>query len=80
MKTLVVYDNEGYVLYQQKGIYRIPVGVPYIELELKDHEYIAYIDIETKKPVIEAFEKSDIDKIKEEIADINYSLMMGGLI
>lgn len=53
MKTLVVYDNEGIIVYQRSGTYRIPVGLPYLELEVPEGKLVSSIDIsETPHQVV----------------------------
>lgn len=80
MKTLIVYDNEGYILYQQSGIYRIPVGIPYLEVEIQEGYFAVSVDTKLNKVILEEKPKSQIDIIEEEVANINYALMVGGLL
>lgn len=33
MKTLIIYDTTGYIIQQITGSYRVPIGIPYLELD-----------------------------------------------
>ncbi|WP_252225436.1 MULTISPECIES: hypothetical protein, partial [unclassified Clostridium] len=68
MKTLIVYDNEGCIIQQITGSYRIPIGVPYIELELPSNKIVKGINIDTKQPILIDIPKSQIELLKEELA------------
>lgn len=45
MSTLVVYDAEGYVLYYATGEVRVPVGVPFLWVEVPVGKYVASVDV-----------------------------------
>lgn len=47
MQTLIIYDNEGFILSQMSGNVREPVGVPYIWVEMPENKYIQKIDTTT---------------------------------
>ena len=40
MKTLIIYDAEGYVIGNVKGSYRTPVGLPYLEVVIPEGKRI----------------------------------------
>lgn len=40
MKTLIIYDESGYVIQALKGDYRTPVGIPYLEVEIPEGKYL----------------------------------------
>ena len=40
MKTLIIYDDEGYVVQLISGSYRVPVGIPFLEVEIPDGKRI----------------------------------------
>lgn len=44
MKTLIIYDETGYIISNITGSYHIPKGVPYIEIEIPEGKRIATIN------------------------------------
>ena len=86
MKTLVIYDDSGYVLITQSGSYRIPEGgVQYLEVEIPTDKRLISIDT-TKSPhvpIYEEIEPSEIEILKkrqeeQEAALIELAAMLGG--
>lgn len=90
MKTLIIYDNTGYIYFQMTNGYRVPEGgLDFLEIEIPEGKIVKSVDISVM-PNVAIFEdipKSDIEiattkitELEKEAADINYALMMGGLI
>lgn len=90
MKTLIIYDSQGYVLSNITGSYRVPSGVPFLEVEIPEGKQIKYtdgigVDV-TKTPhqvILEDIPTSDIEKLRQENAQANAELFeliisMGG--
>lgn len=82
-KTLIIYDNEGYIVLQMSGNYRVPVGIPYLEVEIPENKIITGINIETNEPILEDRPKTDSDLIKEkqeemELAILELASLIGG--
>lgn len=44
MKTLIIYDSQGYVISNVTGSYRAPSGVPFLEVEIPAGKQIKYTD------------------------------------
>lgn len=44
MKTLIIYDAKGYIISNITGSYRVPTGVPFLEIEIPQGKRIATID------------------------------------
>lgn len=44
MKTLIVYDELGFIIRTITGNYRIPVGVPYLEVEIPKGKQLKITD------------------------------------
>lgn len=92
MKTLILYDTEGYILTTMTGGYKVPVGIPYIEIEIPQGKRIATIggigvDV-TKTPhevILEDIPPSELEVIKAENKNIKASvaelaeLILGGM-
>ena len=46
-KTLIIYDDTGYVLSAVTGSYRIPVGIPNVEVTIPEGKYVTSVDVTT---------------------------------
>ncbi|WP_315080127.1 hypothetical protein [uncultured Clostridium sp.] len=71
MKTLIIYDNEGYIIFQQTGSYRVPEGgIQYLEadLELYKNKILKSVNVETKELVLEDIPKTQVELLQEELA------------
>lgn len=73
MKTLIIYDDNGYVLSNITGSYRVPNGVPFLEVEIPTGKQIKYtngigVDV-SKTPhvvILEDIPPTEIDVLKSE--------------
>lgn len=93
MKLLIIYDNEGYIISTGQGhpSPRVPVGVPYLEVEIPQGKRIKIdengigVNV-TKTPhqvILEDIPPTEIELLKMEQAQANAELvqlimMMGG--
>lgn len=90
MKTLIIYDSQGYVLSNITGSYRVPQGVPFLEVEIPVGKQIKYTDgigvdvsVTPHQVILEDIPPSDIEKLRQESAQANAELFeliisMGG--
>lgn len=90
MKTLIIYDTQGYVLSNITGSYRVPTGVPYLEVTIPTGKQIKYNDgigvdvsVTPHQVILEDIPPSDIEKLRQENAQANAELFeliisMGG--
>ncbi|WP_077829929.1 hypothetical protein, partial [Clostridium beijerinckii] len=73
MKTLVIYDNTGYIILTFNAPYRVPEGgINYLEVEIPVGQRVTSIDT-TKAPNVPNFEdipKTDIEKLQEQVASL----------
>lgn len=72
MKTLIIYDESGYVIQALKGDYRTPVGIPYLEVEIPEGKYLqSGIGVDLSKTPHEAIiinsPKSETDLLSERL-------------
>lgn len=74
MKTLIIYDGNGNVIQQIKGYYKIPVSVPYLEVEIPEGKILVSVNIETKEPIYEDIPKSDIEILRDKISILEEGL------
>lgn len=68
MKTLIIYDNDGIIINQQYGDYKIPKGIPYVEVEIPTGKYAVSVNAENKEVVYKEIEKSEIEVIQDKIS------------
>ena len=89
MKTLIIYDNQGYIISAISGIPspRKPVGVPYLEVDIPEGKRIKIVDgigvDVTKTPhevILEDIPPTEVDTLKKQVADLTYQLMIKGVL
>ena len=88
MKTLIIYDNEGTIILQQAGSYKIPQGgVQYLLTEIPEGKLAVSIDVETQKVILKDMPKTEtsilkdeLDQLKNDMADLMMVIPMGGMI
>lgn len=69
MKTLIIYDNTGYILMQQTGSYRAPEGgAQYLELEIPTGKKVKNINVDKKEAILEDIPKTQLELLQEELA------------
>lgn len=70
MKTLIVYDNEGYLISQQQGqpSPREPIGVPFMLVEIPDNKRLTGVDVSVTPhvPIFEDNPLTETELLKEE--------------
>lgn len=68
---LVVYDKKGTIYYAGIG-YPQPEGIPFLNVEVPEGHYLDSIDVsqEPHKPVFKEYPKSDLDILKEKVAEL----------
>lgn len=86
MKTLIIFDNTGYILLTQSGTYRVPEGgIQFLEVEVPEDKRPISVDTETNTPIYEDIPKSeteilkdDIEQLKKDLADLTFEVAVGG--
>ena len=94
MKTLIIYDNEGYIISTRQGqpSPRVPVGIPYLEVEIPEGKQIKITDgigvdvsVTPHEVILEDIPPTEMDILKEENVVIKQSmaelaeLILGGM-
>ncbi|PIC65326.1 hypothetical protein CSV79_01505 [Sporosarcina sp. P13] len=83
MKILFIHDNEGVILSQQSGhpAPRLPVGVPYIYEEIPEGKRVTGVDVSVTpcKLILEDIPSSEIDQLKQTVADLTEIVLSGGI-
>jgi hypothetical protein len=82
MKTLIIYDNTGFILSQMQGAVREPVGINYIYIDIPKNKNVIGVDVtnEVHVPIYEDLPKDLITLLEErqletEI-DVDYRLSL----
>lgn len=86
MKTLIIYDNEGSIIQQITGSYRVPVGIPYLEIEVPPGKIVVAVNVETKEPIFEDLPPNEneilykkVDEQEQAILELTMMVsMLGG--
>lgn len=77
MKTLIIYDNEGYIISTRQGqpSPRIPVGVPYLYVEIPEGKRIKMTDgigvdvtVTPHQVILEDIPPTEIEQLRLEMA------------
>lgn len=92
MKTLIIYDSKGYIISSITGSYRVPTGVPFLELEIPEGKQIKYTDgidvdvsVTPHQVILEDIPPSEMELLKTENQQIKQSmaelaeLILGGM-
>lgn len=88
MKSLIIYDNSGYIYSQMEGSYVIPKGgVQYLQLEIPTGKILRKFDI-TKAPHVPIYEDIPLTenellkkRIEEqELALVELASLLGGAV
>lgn len=91
MKTLIIYDNEGYIISTRQGqpSPRVPVGIPYLEVEIPQDKQIKVTDgigvdvsVAPHEVILEDIPPTENDLMKQEIQTMQEAIdfmIMGGM-
>lgn len=86
MNTLIIYDNGGTIFSQKTGGYLVPQGgVQYLEFQIPEGKRIKEgIGVDTTvtphQVILEDIPKSETEVLKQQVADLQYELMMKGVL
>lgn len=74
-KTLIIYDNQGYTISNITGSYRIPNGVPFLEVEIPEGKQIKYtngigvdVSVTPHQVILEDVPPSETEVLKQQMA------------
>lgn len=80
MKTLIIYDNQGCIISNITGSYRVPQGVPFLEVEVPQGKRIKYtggigvdVSVTPHQVIFEDIPPSEIDVLKKENEELKAS-------
>jgi hypothetical protein len=95
MDTLIIYDNEGYILSTRSGqpAPREPIGVPFLWVDIPEGKRIKTTDgigvdtsvtphqviLEDIPPTEIEIQQEIINTLGQEITDIKLQLLLGGM-
>lgn len=68
---VIIYDNNGKIWYNGSGMGE-PAGLPFLNVEIPEGQYIESVDVssEPPKPVFKSYPKSDMEILKEKVAEL----------
>ena len=71
MKTLVIYDLEGTVIKTIYGGYKVPVGIPFLEVDVPEGKMIKSVNVEGEEhfAVFEKLPSPTINQLIEKISN-----------
>jgi hypothetical protein len=79
--TLIIYDNNGKIWIQMSGVYDVPVGLNYLEVEVPAGKYPVSVDVSGTEPTViyADYPKSETAILKEQVEALTLALaeMMG---
>jgi hypothetical protein len=69
MKTLIIYDTAGNLIKVVTGTYNVPVGIPYLEVEVPTGKQLKGVDtsVTPNVPIYEDIPKTDIEILQETV-------------
>jgi hypothetical protein len=71
MKSIIIYDTTGYIIQQMTGSYRVPVGIPFLEVDVESYKgkIIKSVDVSVTPNVLvfEDIPKSELQLAQERI-------------
>jgi hypothetical protein len=82
MLTLIVYDNSGKVWNVIGGMYEVPNGLPYLEVEVPADKIVSSIDLSGDIPIVvyaEYHKSEELARIELLEAALN-DLLLGGIL
>ena len=92
MKTLIIYDNEGYIISTRQGqpSPRKPIGVPYLEVTIPQGKQIKITDgigidvsVTPHEVILEDIPPTEIEVVKDDlnnaIMELTMLISMGGM-
>lgn len=83
MESLIIYDSVGDILITKKGTTKPlePQGVPFMWAEIPDDKILKSVDV-TQYPhklTLEDIPPSEIDQLKQTVADLTEIVLSGGM-
>lgn len=86
-KTLIIYDETGYIIQQITGSYRLPQGVPYLELDIPEGKQLKVtngigvdISVTPHQAILEDIPPTEVESLETQLAQLQYELMMNGVL
>lgn len=81
MKTLITYDETGYVLSNITGFYKTPVGVPFLEVEIPQGKRLKITDgigvdvsVTPHQVILEDIPPTEIEVLKQKQQELELTL------
>lgn len=67
--TLIIHDTTGYIIQQVSGSYRVPIGIPYLEIEIPTGKILKSIDtsVTPNVAIYEDIPKTELQLTQEQV-------------
>ena len=87
MNTLIIYDNEGYIITTRSGqpAPRQPKGVPFLWVGIPEGKQVKITDgigvdtsVTPHEVILEDIPPTEMDELKQTVADLTEIVLMGG--
>ena len=78
MKTILMFDDTGYIYLQISGSYRIPQGgIRYLEVEIPEGKMVKSIDTTTipNAPIYDSAPLTNMDMVSNQLAVVLKSII-----
>ena len=74
--TLIIYDNNSKIWIQISGVYDVPDGLNYLEVEIPEGKYPVSVDVSGEEPkvVYAEYSKSETAVLKEQVDALTLAL------
>lgn len=68
-KTLIIYDLNGTIISSPvTGFYKVPNGVPYLEIEIPKGKQVVSVNVETQEPIFGDIPATEIEIMQGKIS------------
>lgn len=88
MNTLIIYDNEGYIITTRSGqpAPKEPIGVPFLWVVIPEGKQVKITDgigvdtsVTPHEVILEDVPPTEMDELKQTVADLTEIVLMGGV-
>lgn len=87
MQTLIIYDNDGYIIQNITGSYRVPAGIPYLEISIPEGKRLKNgigvdVSVTPNQAILEDVPPTETQLLQQKIDTMQAALdeiILGGL-
>ena len=67
-KTLIIYDLNGTIIQEVTGFYKVPNGIPYIEVIIPSGKRVVGVNVETQEAIFGDIPPTEIELLQDKIS------------